>query len=233
MADPDVDLTAAELALGLLEGEERAAALRRVLAEPGFAAEVEWWRDRFAALFDLWPEVEPGPHVAARIAATLDAATLPSSTTVRRFPWPVLAIVSSAIAACLLLFVIVDPRPSVPVSQPVPAAQPTSLLVATLDAGEAGPVAAAFDSAAGSLRVAAAPSVDAGRVAQLWAIGGDGVPHSLALLAGQTNTIKLTAADRARIVPGAVLAISVEPTGGSTTGLPTGPVIAKGVLSRV
>ncbi|WP_380788126.1 anti-sigma factor domain-containing protein [Sphingomonas sp. R86521] len=232
MADPELhaDLTAAELALGLLEGDERAAALRRVLAEPGFAADVEWWRERFAALFDLWPEVAAGPHVAARIAATLDGAVV---APVRRLAWPVLAIVSSAIAACLLLFIIVDPRPSVPVSQPVPAARPTSLLVATLDAGEAGPVAAAFDAAAGSLRIAAAPAVDSGKVAQLWAIGGDGVPHPLALLAAAPATLRLTAANRARIVAGAVLAISVEPTGGSPTGLPTGPVIAKGVLSRV
>ncbi len=230
MADPDVDLSAAELALGLLEGEERGAALRRLLAEPGFAAEVEWWRERFAALFDLWPEVAAGPHVAERIAATLDGASAPAKP---RWPWPLLAAVSSAIAACLLLFIIVDPRPSVPVSQPVPAARPTSLLVATLDAGEAGPVAAAFDSAAGSLRIAAAPAVEPGKVAQLWAIGGDGVPHPLALLARAPATLRMTASDRARIVAGAVLAISVEPTGGSPTGLPTGPVIAKGVLSPV
>ena len=40
--DPEPqDVAAAELALGLLDGEERAAALRRVLAEPAFAAEVE------------------------------------------------------------------------------------------------------------------------------------------------------------------------------------------------
>ena len=44
-AEPDV--AAAELALGLLDGEERAAALRRMLAEPGFAREVERWRDAF------------------------------------------------------------------------------------------------------------------------------------------------------------------------------------------
>ena len=230
MADSDVDLTAAELALGVLEGDERAAALRRVLAEPGFAAEVEWWRERFAALFDLWPEVAAGPHLAARIAATLDAA--PAGAT-RSVVWPILAIVSSAIAACLLLFIIVDPRPSAPVSQPVPAARPTSLLVATLDAGEDGAVAAAFDPAAGALRIAAAPSVARGKVAQLWTIGSDGVPHSLGLLARAPATLQLTAADRARIVAGAVLAISVEPTGGSPTGAPTGPVIAKGVLARV
>ncbi|WP_242008296.1 anti-sigma factor [Sphingomonas ginsenosidivorax] len=233
MADPDVDLTAAELALGLLDGEERAAALRRLLAEPGFAAEVEWWRERFAALFDLWPEVAAGPHVAARIAATLDGTPVAART---RWPWPVLAAVSSAIAACLLLFIAIDPRPSAPVSQPVPAARPTSLLIATLTGDgddAAGPVAAAFDAAAGSLRIAAAPAVDADKVAQLWAIGGDGVPHPLALLARTPATLRLTPADRARIVAGAVLAISVEPTGGSPTGLPTGPVIAKGVLARV
>jgi anti-sigma-K factor RskA len=234
VADPDVDLTAAELALGLLDGEDRAVALRRMLAEPGFAAEVAWWRERLAALFDLWPEVAAGPHVAARIAATLDGA---SASAKRLWPWPVLAMVSSAIAACLLLFIAVDPRPSAPVSQPVPRARPTSLLVATLESGKAedkiGPVAAVFDSAAGSLRIAAAPAVDTQKVAQLWAIGGDGVPHPLALLAQAPATLRLTAADRARIVAGAVLAISVEPTGGSPTGKPTGPVIATGVLARV
>jgi anti-sigma-K factor RskA len=150
VADPE-DVTAAELALGVLEGDERATALRRVLAEPGFAATVEWWRERFAALFDLWPEVAAPAHIETRIAATLDGAAVAT----RGFPWPLLAIASSAIAACLLLFILVDPRPSVPVSQPVPAARPTSLLVATLDAGEDGQVAAAFDPAAGALRIAA------------------------------------------------------------------------------
>ncbi|MEG3164513.1 anti-sigma factor [Sphingomonas sp. PB2P19] len=232
MAEPDIDVTAAELALGLLEGEDRAVALRRVLAEPGFAAEVEWWRGQFALLFDLWPEASPGPHVAERIDATLDAGTM-AAPVVRRLAWPALAAVSSALAACLLLFIIVDPRPSVPVSQPVPVARPASLLVATLDAGKDGAVAAAFDATAGSLRIAAAPAVDAGKVAQLWAIGGDGVPHPLALLAHSPTTLWLTAADRAQIVAGAVLAISVEPTGGSPTGLPTGPVVAKGVLARI
>ena len=45
-------MTAAELALGLLDGDERAAALRRVLADPAFAREVEDWRNRMAGLFD-------------------------------------------------------------------------------------------------------------------------------------------------------------------------------------
>ena len=232
---PD-DVTAAELALGLLEGQERGAALRRVLAEPGFAAQVEWWRSRLAALFDLWPERAAPPHLAARIESSLDGGVALAS--ISRFPWPALAAVTSAIAACLLLFVMVRPEPTVPVPQPTPVARPTpvapptSVLVAMLGDAKS-PVAAVYDPANGALRVAAGPGVPNARVAQLWVIGGDGVPHSLGLLSGQPTSLSPKGVDRGRIAPGVTLAISVEPLGGSPTGLPTGPVVATGVVARV
>ena len=224
------DVAAAELALGLLEGEERGAALRRVLAEPGFAAQVEWWRSRLAVLFDLWPEHAAPPHLAARIEASLDGTPVPATT--NRFAWPALAAVTSAIAASLLLFVMVRPEPTVPVAQPVPVARASSVLVAMLGDAKS-PVAAVYDPANGALRVAAGPSVPNARVAQLWVIGGDGVPHSLGLLSGRPTALAPKGIDRGRIAPGATLAISVEPLGGSPTGLPTGPVIATGVVARV
>ncbi len=224
------DVAAAELALGLLDGEERGAALRRVLAEPGFAAQVEWWRSRLAALFDLWPEHAAPPHLAARIEASLDGTPAPAKTS--RFAWPALAAVTSAIAASLLLFVMVRPEPTVPVSQPIPVARPTSVLVAMLGDAKS-PVAAVYDPANGALRVAAGPGVPDARVAQLWVIGGDGVPHSLGLLSGRPTSLAPKGVDRGRITPGATLAISVEPLGGSPTGLPTGPVVATGVVARV
>ncbi|PTQ59483.1 anti-sigma-K factor RskA [Sphingomonas sp. PP-CE-3G-477] len=235
MVDPTTDtgvpqdVAAAELALGLLEGEERGAALRRVLAEPGFAAQVEWWRSRFAALFDLWPEYAAPPHLAARIEASLDS---PTAAKTSRFAWPALAAVTSAIAASLLLFVMVRPEPTVPVAQPVPVARASSVLVAMLGDAKS-PVAAVYDPANGALRVAAGPGVPDARVAQLWVIGGDGVPHSLGLLSGRPTSLAPKGIDRGRIAPGATLAISVEPLGGSPTGLPTGPVVATGVVARV
>ncbi|BCA63618.1 hypothetical protein HMP09_2852 [Sphingomonas sp. HMP9] len=234
MADPDIavpeDVAAAELALGLLDGEERGAALRRVLAEPGFAAQVEWWRSRLAALFDLWPEYAAPPHLVARIEASLDANATPSRT--NRFAWPALAAVTSAIAASLLLFVMVRPEPTVPVAQPVPVARASSVLVAMLGDAKA-PVAAVYDPANGALRVAAGPGVPNARVAELWVIGGDGVPHALGLLSGRPTALAPKGVDRDRITPGVTLAISVEPLGGSPTGLPTGPVVATGVVARV
>jgi anti-sigma-K factor RskA len=240
MADPisdspiPEDIAAAELALGLLEGEERSAALRRVLAEPGFAAQVEWWRSRFAALFDLWPERVAPSHIGQRIETSLDGAALGTTapTKVGRFPWPALAAVTSAIAASLLLFVMVRPESTPPVSQPIPVARPTSVLVAMLGDAKS-PVAAVYDPANGALRVAAGPGVPKARVAQLWVIGKDGVPHSLGLLSDRPTSLAPESADRGRIVPGATLAISVEPLGGSPTGLPTGPVVATGVVARV
>ena len=135
-------------------------------------------------------------------------------------------------AVALLLFVMIRPEPTVPVSQPIPVARPTSVLVAMLGDTKS-PVAAVYDPANGALRVAAGPGVPDARVAQLWVIGGDGVPHSLGLLSGRPTSLAPKGVDRGRITPGATLAISVEPLGGSPTGLPTGPVVATGVVARV
>jgi len=232
---PEGDVAAGELALGLLEGEERAVALRRVLADPGFAGDVERWRVYLAQLFDLWPAVEPPEELIDRIDASLGGpAGMPGGRR-RAFPWPLLAIVSTALAACLLVVVALRPGGMPPGAPPiVPPAVTASgpILVAALGDAKT-PVPAAFDPADGSIRVGAAPTVPAARVAQLWVIGGDGVPYPLGLLASDATRLVIPARDRARLSAGATLAISVEPTGGSPTGQPTGPVVATGALAAV
>lgn len=233
--DPDVQ--AAELALGLLEGEERAAALRRVLADPDFAAEVERWRLYFAQLFDLWPEAVPPEGLIDRIDLSLGG---PMPMRGRRLPWPLLAVVSSAIAAVLLVLVALRPDapqpPPAPVvtasPAPTPVAMPDPLLVAALRADDKS-FAAVYQPGSGRLRVASAPSVARDRVAQLWVIGGDGVPYPLTLLSPTETTLVLAQEDARRLVEGATLAVSIEPPGGSPTGQPTGPVVATGALSAV
>ncbi|WP_445191023.1 anti-sigma factor [Sphingomonas sp. Tas61C01] len=230
--DETEDLMAAELALGLLDGEERAVALRRMLAEPAFARDVETWRLHFAQLFDLWPGVEAPEDLIERIDATLGGPGTDRRPS--RLPWPLLAIASSALAACLLVVIALRPEPAPVVFTPAPAPIERSgpVLVASLDY-EKTPIASFYDPARGALRVAASPAIDADRVAQLWVIGADGVPHSLGLLTRAATALTVPAANRARLAAGAVLAISVEPLGGSPTGLPTGPVVAKGALSSV
>lgn len=231
--DDDIgDLMAAELALGLLEGDERAVALRRMLAEPAFAQSVEAWRNHFAQLFDLWPGVEAPEDLVERIDASIGGPGARRRGS--RFPWPVVAIASSALAASLLVVMAIRPETAPPpvVFTPAPVERTGPVLVASLDDGKA-PIAAIFDPARGAMRVAGAPETPDNRVAELWVIGKDGVPHSLGVLARKPNAMTVPAADRARLLAGATLAISVEPLGGSPTGLPTGPVVAKGALASV
>lgn len=219
------DVAAAELALGLLEGDERAAALRRVLAEPGFAREVELWRERFAIWFLQWPDVAAPPDGFARLEAALWGAV--SSTT--RL-WKTVAAATSLLAACLVLALLLRPA----ATPPIPVAPAAPLVAALAPSDKSAPLAAVYDRASGELRVAGTTLAPKNRVAQLWAIAGDGVPHSLGLLTtGAATTVRVTAENRARLAPGTTLAISIEPLGGSPKPVPTGPVVATGPLSSV
>ncbi len=239
------DMAAAELALGLLDGDERAVAIRRVLAEPGFARSVERWRSHLAQLFDLWPAVE-APDLFARIERSLDraveapVATLALSPPSRSRLWPTLAGLSSIAAAGLLVVLFTRPVP-VP---PAPQARPTApviaarapTLVAAIDPEAAGvaTVTAVYDAQAGAIRLTEAKLVGGDHSAELWVIPAGGTPHSLGVLRARGGTaLTLSHDNRARITAGAVLAVTLEPIGGSPTGLPTGPVVAKGALSPV
>jgi len=50
---------------------------------------------------------------------------------------------------------------------------------------------------------------------------------------GATTHVAVSAEERKKLAQGAVLAISLEPAGGSPTGQPTGPVVAAGDLKRI
>jgi anti-sigma-K factor RskA len=230
---PEPDMAAAELTLGLLDGDERAAALRRVLAEPGFAGEVERWRGYLAQLFDLWPEAAPAGDVLARVERTIDGV---SDQPKRSMAWPVAAVTASAIAASLLVVMLVRPvTTTAPVAQPTVAARAAPMLVAAIMPDAKGDmVKAVYDPDSGMMRLTAASLAGAGKSAELWVIAGDGVPHSLGVLPrGQGMAMPVSKGMRPMMAAGSVLAVSVEPEGGSPTGLPTGPVVAKGAFSEV
>jgi anti-sigma-K factor RskA len=219
---PDPDMTAAELALGLLDGEERAAALRRVLADPAFAREVDDWRQRLAGLFDDYPDVAAPESVAARLAQ-FDRPAQPVPP--RRARWSIAAMVT-AIAAMLALFVILRPTSQI-------ASSPHHLMVASLMMSDkSAAVPAMVDMTTGEVRVGGAAMAPAGKTAQLWMIGGDGVPKPMGMLASTgPSRMMLPMEKRHALKAGIMLAVSIEPLGGSPTGLPTGPVVASGKLS--
>ena len=235
------DMAAAELALGLLEGEERATALRRVLTETGFAQDVEWWRGRLAHMFDIWPEATPSVGVLTRVERSIDgpAAPAPASVKPGRF-WPALAAAATALAAVLLAVIVLrpvppQPKPVVVAPSPTLPAAPSTMLVAAIDpVAKGAPVSAVYDPATGGLRLSAAAFASADQSAELWIIGKDATPHSLGLLrTAGASAFTVSPANRAQLAEGGLLAVTLEAVGGSPTGAPQGSIVAKGVLSRV
>ncbi len=236
--DAGPDMTAAELALGLLDGAERNVALRRLVDEPAFAADVERWRDWLSALFAGWPAVEAPADVATRIEAALDARyaepipVVPANDNDRR--WRMLAL-GASIAACLLLalttMLALRPAPA-PQRIPVPVAAPAPLIAAIAPTDKGAPIAAAYDPSSGEVRIEGAVAVPAGRSAEVWAIQGKAAPRSLGVMPASAHARMIVPANlRPAMAAETLLAISIEPAGGSPTGLPTGPVVAAGKLS--
>jgi len=246
--DDEASATAAELALGLLEGPERAAAVRRVLAEPRFAAEVERWRERFAPLFALWPERAPPPGLFDRLERSIDdrrVSPVPAAPGRWSLRSAAAGLVAGALAAGAAFLAIGLPRDQAPVVLPQPAPLP---LVAALagDAVSDRALLAAFDDGTGQLRFLSPVPRRRGRSLQAWAIGGDGVPRSLGLVSGPVSrpaedgrrsdvrgAVAVARERRALVVPGVTLAVSDEPSGGSPGALPSGPVLATGALVRL
>lgn len=240
MTGEERSVLAGELALGLLDGEERGAALRRLLSDRDFAREVEWWRDRLADLFAESGDVAPGAGVEARIMAALprDAAERVAADAERGTArslrlWRAVAGAATLAAAAMLAALVLRPDPAPPPAPRAPVFAPAPLLAVLTPTDDAAPLAAAVDRRTGVITLAGTLTVPAGRVAQLWTIGTDGAPRSLGLLPDGSPRLAVASDQRGRLSPTIVLAISIEPTGGSTTGAPTGPVIVTGPLTTI
>ncbi len=200
------DLLAAEYVLGVLTGDAWRDAQHRALVDGGFAARVAAWEGRLSGLDDAFPEM-PAPDLMPQIEARLFPARPVAR---RRFAWSWLA--GAAVAASVTLAVLI--WPAAPVLTPVQLVGDNSRFDASYDG-------AVLEFA---LDIAAAGQ---GQDYQLWAIGDDGVPRSLGLLRGPVTRV---ATD---LPAGITLAVSLEPEGGAPGALPTGPVLATGVLPVV
>lgn len=215
---------AAELALGLLEGEALAAARRRQLADRAFAAEVARWEADFAALASSGADVEPSPGLWPSIAARVDP---PAARALRR--WRAATFAASAVAASLAAVLVLrpaatPPAPPAPVLAPIAVAQMTGLPGAVL--------AARFDPAGRTLRIRALEMPESRLAPELWVIPAGGTPRSLGLVAAHGNSdLSLDPASRALLVEGATLAITMEEAATAPHAGPSGPPVAAGKIS--
>ncbi|MBM2710365.1 anti-sigma factor [Mesorhizobium caraganae] len=227
------DLLAAEYVLGVLPADERQIASGRIDAETGFARLVDSWEVHFSPMAAAYAEVEPPATVKPAIDRRLFSSTAASTTAAPSDSlWASLAFwrgLTAAALAALVLYV------AVPYVRP-PVVVPQERLVASLAAdGSDVKYLVVYDAARRDVGLSLVSGERAaGKDFELWMIEGKNAPVSMGIIpAGQTTHIPVTPAVQQKLAQGAVLAVSVEPTGGSPTGQPTGPVVAAGDLKGI
>lgn len=226
----DGGLLAAEYVLGVSAASQRREVERRLAREPALAAEVMFWERRLSPLTDTVTPIAPPRRTWQRIERALDAEAArargrPSLWHSVAF-WRGLSAVTTALAAASLVGLAVVSR--------APERTP---LMATLGGGTGQPNFVASVTAEGDslVIVPAALLTKDPHAYELWLIpSGETRPRSLGLVQpGQPARLDIPQGLAGRLTRDAVLAVSLEPPGGSPTGQPTGPVIANGTLTRL
>src|SRR5262249_29326152 len=217
------NMIAAEYVLGVLGASERREVERRLAHEPELAAEVAFWEERLAGLADGAVPVTPPPEIWSEIEAILSArAARRSSLWESLVFWRGFAIASAALAAASLAAL---------VYVGLIAGGPTARapLMATIGGASGQPnfVARAARGGDSPTVVPASLLRNDPRAIELWLIPvGETRPRSLGLIQpGQPIRLQIPPDLAGRVTADATLAVSLEPPGGSPTGLPTRPVI--------
>ena len=230
------DAQAAEHALGVLSARERAEAEARMTRDPAFARLVEAWRERLSPLLGELAPAEPPAAVWGRIERALPAN---DDVAIRRRLafWRTATIGSMGLAAAsLAVAVLIAGRPPVILQPPAPAPILNASLMSPTD-GDQPMFVAAYDPARHALIVTSLvkPGTDPAHVHELWVIPADGKPHPIGMIApGQSKAMPMPKAMAPMFAPGAAIAVSVEPPGGSPMKTaPSGPIAAMGHLAKI
>ncbi|MBV9929664.1 MAG: anti-sigma factor [Alphaproteobacteria bacterium] len=231
LSPEDRDVLAAELALGLLDGDDHAEAAALAGRDPEFRAAVAGWTARLAPMLDEVHETAPPDRVWSRIEARI--APPPSNVVQLRRRvnlWRGYSLAATAIAASLALVLVTRPSP------PPPPAAPQTLVAMMQSEGGPARLVATYDPQTRRLIVQAAAGMAPapGHAHELWLIpAAGGKPHPMGIVSATApNKMDVPMPMASDVREGAAFAVSVEPPSGSPTGLPTGPVIAQGKLTR-
>lgn len=238
----DEAMLAAEYVLGVLDAPARRAFAARMAKDASLAREVALWQRRLSPMADEFEEVVPPLGLWPRIRANVGLSPAPGMTP--RVPlwerlafWRGIGAAGFAATAASLLALALLPRALPVEEQHSPLPHPLRLVATAASAdGEPMLMAAVDDDACTMvvMPVHASRMVPAGKVAQLWLVSGDGRPHALGIDdRAPMQSITVPRVLRNEMLAQGVLAVSIEPPGGSSTGQPTGDVIARGALTRL
>jgi anti-sigma-K factor RskA len=223
------DAVAAEYVLGTLQGAARRRFERSLKDDPRLRQLVAQWQERLAPLDEMIEPVKPPARVWHRIEAHVSAGS-------RRRRWwsdvPFWRGASIVSAACALLL-------AVYIALVIPHEREMMVVVMSGDQGPPAMTVSWPMQSRGApklrIRVMGHPDMPPGTSWELWMLPGtDQKPVSLGLIGtAPMQELPIPAQLAPMINRAAGLAMSQEPAGGSPTGLPTGPVLYKGLCTRI
>lgn len=226
---------AADFALGLAEGAELERAERLLATDADFAAAVAGLRQRLSPLDDTAMEIAPPTDMLARIGQAIDSAPSPrtaipaSSEKLWSGLWQSLTFwrnVAIGAAASLLVVTGLARFGDAPPTQPVYVA------VLQNDAGQSTAVVNAFADGTVMLVPIQSIAVPQGRIIEVWTLQNRTQgPVSIGRM-DQARTLKLDLKSLPKAGVGHLFELTLEPAGGSPTGKPTGPILAKGLAAQ-
>ena len=225
-----LDALTAEYALGTLPARARLRLDRIARSDGAVAAAIRGWETRLAPLADGAPQIAPPlrvwPAIVQRLglaSATTPAADAPWWTGVAFWRSFALASFAAALAFGVTLFA---PKPQIDAAPIVavlagPDAKPA--LIATMLRGER----------TMTVKLVGAAAVPSGKALELWMLPTGAAPRSLGVIPESgVGRVVLSALPDVAFANVPALAVSLEPTGGSPTGAPTGPVLYSGKVER-
>ena len=219
----------AEYALGLLEGGERAVVAHRIATEPQLRGEMRLWRDRLSTMDREFAETPAPADALGRIERRLFGETRQAGWWNSLALWRGVAGIAVAVAVVAVGLNVITPRPD--------ASALATQLVAALQANEGSGVefVAFYDQQSGEVRITSLKGdAIAGKDYELWYIKGDSPAVSMGVLpVNERREIPLDAAAKAGIEAGTTLAVTLEQTGGSPTGVAQGPIVAVGKITPI
>lgn len=223
---------AAEYVLGTMPTRARRRFSTLLKQIPALRRSVMEWESRLQPLADALPEIQPPARVwmaiETRIRGKRPSRVAPGYWQSLSF-WRSSSFASAALAVALLIFIGL-PGPQAPVALPgrmvvvmndLQTREPA--MTATWEHGRQGERIV-------RLRVMGHAEMAPGTAWEMWMLPGENQkPVSLGLITThETQTMVIPAGMASRLDNAAGLAMSVEPAGGSPTGLPTGPVLYAG-----
>src|SRR5579859_2146013 len=223
------DKLAAEYVLGTMSARARRRFEFHLRSNPQLRRAVSKWELRLAPLADALPAIEPPARVWHEIKTRLQPGGQSKDGFWENLSfWRVSSFASGLLALALIVFVAM-PRPQLPV-------EAGRMVVVMNDLATSKPAMTASwepgQRGGRTLRIRVIGHADmAPNTAwELWMLpGGDQKPVSLGLITThETQVVKIPQVLAAKLDAAQGLAMSVEPAGGSPTGLPTGPVLYAG-----